>query len=151
MTRSVLQPAPDAPSPVGGEELVLVVDDEPGVRRFVSAALRLAGYAVAAAGSGAEAVAHARAARGRVALLLCDMVMPDAGGRGVAERVRAEAPGVPVLYMSGHHDDTVLDFGIEDGVVHFLAKPFSSAELARKVREALDAGRHSLGGLLGPG
>lgn len=85
-------------------------------------------------------MAQAQRVRGRISLLLTDVVMPASGGRHVAERVRASALAAAVVYMSGHHDDAVLDFGIEDGAARFLAKPFTPAELVRKVREALAAG-----------
>jgi PAS domain S-box-containing protein len=121
-----------------GSEVVLVVEDEPRLRELARDILRRSGYAVVTAGGEDQAVAEVRAAGGRVDLLLTDVVMPGASGRQVAERVRAEAPGARVLYMSGHTDAAVLRHGLEQGAVHFLQKPFTPAALARKVREVLD-------------
>jgi DNA-binding response OmpR family regulator len=65
--------------------------------------------------------------------------MPQMGGRELAERLRAVRPGLDVLFMSGYTDDTVVRLGVREAEVNFLQKPFSPAELARRVRMVLDA------------
>ena len=131
-------PAPVEFRPRGGSEVVLLAEDECGVRDLAAAALRGYGYTVLAAGSADEAVAAAARAGGRVDVLVTDVVMPGGGGVELARRVRAAYPGVRVLFVSGHTDDAVLRHGIEQARVHFLPKPFTPRELAAKVREVLD-------------
>ncbi len=65
-------------------------------------------------------------------------MLPDLGGRALAERLLAVVPGVRVLYLSGYTDDAVVRHGILEDQVHFLSKPFSPAALAQKVPEVLD-------------
>ena len=102
-------PRPAAPR---GRETVLLVEDEPAVRRLAAAVLRRAGYAVLEAGGAAEAAgAHARAA-GAVALLLTDVVMPHQSGRELADRLTRADPGLRVLFMSGYPGDRVGRYGV---------------------------------------
>ena len=126
------------PAP-GGRETVLLVEDEGKVRALAGLALRRAGYAVLEAGGADEAAAVTAAHRGAVDLLLTDVVMPGTGGRALAERMAAAAPGLRVLYMSGYTDDAVVRHGVLHAEVAFLQKPFTVDGLLRKVRGALDA------------
>ena len=90
------------------------------------------------AASAAEAMALATGHQGRLDLLLTDVVMPDMGGRQLAEALKARRPGLKVLFMSGYTDDTVLRDGLASPDQLFLQKPFSVAALGRRVREVLD-------------
>jgi PAS domain S-box-containing protein len=138
-------PADDLRPPSGvprGTERILVVEDDPSVRAVAVSVLSQAGYDVVETGSGRDAlrlVGDGDGTRGRFDLLLTDVVMPEIGGRSLASRVAAVCPGTRVLYMSGHPDRTIAEFGVLDRDVHFLRKPFSVVELAAKVREVLDA------------
>jgi two-component system, cell cycle sensor histidine kinase and response regulator CckA len=76
---------------------------------------------------------------GGVDLLLTDVVMPDIGGRALAERLTALFPHLRVLFMSGYSDEAVVRHGIIRPDTAFIEKPFTQASLARKVREVLDA------------
>jgi CheY-like chemotaxis protein len=127
------------PAAARGTETVLLVEDEPAVRALAARVLRQKGYAVLEAGGGREAVAAARAHRGRVHLLVTDVVMPGQGGRALAEALRADNPELRVLFVSGYTDDAMVRHGILADRVHFLQKPFTPAALAAKVREVLDA------------
>jgi two-component system cell cycle sensor histidine kinase/response regulator CckA len=118
---------------------VLVVEDEPAVRALTCLVLRGYGYSVLEAGGPREAVRVAAGQAGPIELLVTDVVMPGAGGRQLAELLRAGRPGLRVLYLSGYTDDSVVRHGVMREEVHFLQKPFAPAALARKVREALDA------------
>jgi two-component system cell cycle sensor histidine kinase/response regulator CckA len=118
-----------------GTEVVLLVEDDAGVRTLCESVLSSLGYTVIVAAPGeAERTAHAH--RGSIDLLVSDVVMPGMRGPAVAARVQAEAPAMRVLYVSGYSDE-FLDGSLRGAA--FLGKPFTPAELARKVREVLDA------------
>jgi DNA-binding response OmpR family regulator len=80
---------------------------------------------------------------GPIHLLLTDVVMPDFGGRTLAEVVRGQRPGLRVLYMSGYTDDAVVRSGVESSRDWFIQKPFTPLTLARRVREVLDSSADS--------
>jgi CheY-like chemotaxis protein len=124
-----------------GGETILLVEDEEGVRRLARAELEARGYVVLEAANCEEAFARSRWHSGSIHLLLTDVVMPDGSGRYVAERLTAERPAMRVLYMSGYTDSTMLHHGIADSGLPFLQKPFTTAALAQKVREVIDADR----------
>jgi signal transduction histidine kinase len=117
--------------PSKGSEHVLVVDDEPSVRTVVSRTLGRLGYRTAAAGNGDEAL---RMIEGNgFDLVLTDIVMPLMGGRELLRLGRERYPQLPMLLMSGYELEATSD---DEGPL--LKKPFSAAELARAVRDALD-------------
>ena len=133
--------APSAAPPARGTETVLLVEDEPAVRRIARLALESQGYRVLEAESGEDAVGTADTHPGPIHLLVTDVVMPGMGGREVAEAVRRRRPGLPVLFMSGYTDDAVVRHGVSQSADAFLQKPFAPLGLARKVREVLDGAR----------
>ena len=118
---------------------MLLAEDDDAVRRIVGSALRRSGYRVIEARDAAEALAAARAAGAALDLLLTDVEMPGGGGRALAAQLRTERPDLAVLFVSGHTEDTALRQEVERSEFAFLAKPFGPAELARKVRDVLDA------------
>ncbi len=133
------EPAPEPPT--AGSETVLLVEDEEGVRSLAWRALTESGYRVLVAASGAEALALLETRPERVDLLATDVVMPGMSGRELAETLQARRPGLPVLYLSGYTDDSVLRHGVLADEVAFLQKPFSGRALATRVRALLDAVR----------
>jgi len=121
-----------------GTETVLLVEDDAGVRALGRRMLTDFGYSVLEAGDGDEAVRVAAECGRPIRLLITDVVMPGAGGRVVAQRVTAIHPETRVLFVSGYTDDAVVRHGILEEKIQFLAKPFTAAALANKVRDVLD-------------
>lgn len=128
----------DVVTPESGRETVLLVEDEPSLRRLVHETLRLQGYTVLEARHGIEALLTAAKYGGPIHLLLTDVVMPQMNGPEVAAELLIVRPGIKVLYMSGYPDHPVFDQGDMNRETSFLAKPFSPNVLAKKVREILD-------------
>jgi two-component system, cell cycle sensor histidine kinase and response regulator CckA len=129
-----------APPRRGAGEHVLVVEDDRQVRAIVRQMLASRGYEVTTASDGAEAIAAA-GGQGVFDLIVSDLVMPDMGGRELVEKVRVLQPRAAVLYMSGYSDDAVRRRGVLSPGAALLEKPFSTDDLARHVRNALDAER----------
>ncbi len=123
-------PVPEA----RGEEVVLLVEDDPAVRRLARRALERSRYRVVEAEDPAAALSLVGEGT-RFDLLLTDMVMPGMGGRELARRLS----GARVLLMSGYTADVVGGEAEPGEVLQFIEKPFTPAALARKVREVLDA------------
>lgn len=141
-------PARGARAVRGGRETILVVEDEPGVRRLVSDILQRAGHVVRTAADGVEALALLDAERvgpperseSPVALVVSDVVMPEMGGIELCAALRERRPGLPVLLMSGYPASQA---GAPEADVPFLTKPFTPADLLAEVRALLDASRVS--------
>ncbi len=124
--------------PSGGQETVLLVEDEPAVLRFARRVLEGAGYRVLAAASPAEALRLAKEPGAPIDALVTDVIMPDMNGVVLAERVRQHHPRVRCLFMSGYAEEVISRQGTVDPAVQFLPKPFTLQELKRKLRETLD-------------
>jgi two-component system cell cycle sensor histidine kinase/response regulator CckA len=122
-----------------GTETILLVEDESAVRALSRFILQSLGYTVLEAASGSEAIRICKRSRQPIHLLVSDVVMPEMGGRQVAEAVTALLPGIRVLYLSGYTDDAVVRHGVLQADTAFLQKPFSPPALAAKVREVLNA------------
>ena len=116
-----------------------MVEDEDAVRDIASTILTMQGYTVLTASNGADALRLVSEQPGRIALVLTDVVMPDLGGRAMADTILGRFPGIRILYMSGYTDDAVLRHGVESSRRSFIQKPFTRLSLARRVREVLDA------------
>jgi CheY-like chemotaxis protein len=126
---------------VGGNEVILLVEDEEPVRAVVQQFLTRCGYKVLAAGSGPAAIELDQVHRGPIDLLVTDIVLPQMSGCVLGQYLRQSRPGIKVLYMSGHAEQVVLRHGEVDLVDGFLQKPFVLADLARKIRTLLDQPR----------
>ena len=129
---------PAEPCPGGGETLLLV-EDEASVRRASGQFLARSGYVVLEATDGEDALRVSREHPGPVHLMITDVVMPRMGGPRLAERLAEERLDMKVLFVSGYAESTVLNHGKIDVATRFLQKPFSLNDLARKVREVLEA------------
>ena len=117
-------------------ETILVVEDEGGVRRFTSEALRELGYRVLAA-EGASAALRLLDAHPETALLLTDVVMAGVGGLELAEAALRRRPGLPILFTTGYEQRWSTGAGLIGPGKHLIAKPFTVVELGLKVREML--------------
>jgi two-component system cell cycle sensor histidine kinase/response regulator CckA len=132
------RPPPEISKAPKGFETILLVEDEVPVRCLVRLALQTSGYTVLEASHGVEAVRLAEKHPGTIHLLVSDVVMPEMGGRLLAERLATSRPGIKVLFLSGYTDDAVVRHGILEAEMAFLQKPFAPGALAQKVREVLD-------------
>jgi signal transduction histidine kinase len=125
--------------PRGGNELILVVEDEAPLRELVGQCLARCGYRILLAESGAKALELWAAHRDEISLVLTDLVMPDRmNGRQLADRLQAERPELKVLFTSGYSADVVgKDFVLRPGL-NYLQKPFQPQTLGAIVRACLN-------------
>ncbi len=128
--------AQDVPS---GLETVLLVEDEEDVRDLAREILEMSGYTVLEARHGREALAVNDRHAGPIHLLLTDVVMPEMGGRALADHLGPRRPEMRALYMSGYTGDALGRHGVLEANVALLRKPFTPEVLARRVREVLDS------------
>jgi len=129
-------------SPIpGGDERILLVEDNDAVRNSTAKLLASLGYRVETARDGVEALA--RWEQLSVDMVLTDLAMPGIDGAELAERLRGRAPDLAIVFMSGVLDIEELRQQVEQGRARFLQKPVSLRELARVTREVLDAAHAS--------
>lgn len=130
-------PQPTRPAAAPGTGRILLVEDEPSVRRTMAMSLRKQGYTVVDAADGDEALAHLDAPDEPFDLLCTDGIMPGAPVRAVLARYRSQHAHGRVLICSGYLEEELIRRDIASGGAAFLAKPFSGAELADKVAAVL--------------
>ncbi len=128
-----------------GKEIVLLAEDEDMVRFISAQALRQQGYTVFEADNGVEALKMLDSYSIKLDILVTDVIMPQMGGKELAERILLKHPELKVLYTSGYTDDAIDHQGILDLGVAFLQKPFTPFALAQKVRALLDSTRAESG------
>ena len=122
---------------LSGTETVLVVEDEEKLRQLIRTILAQRGYRVLDAPGPTEAIQLSREHHGTIHLLLTDVIMLDGGAKTAVAGLTAQRPGIKILYMSAHAEDIIAHHGVLDEGKHFIAKPFSSNDLLRKVREII--------------
>ena len=120
-----------------GGETLLVVEDDDAIRSLMQRALRRDGYTVLEAADGQIALELASTYLKPIHLLLTDVVMPNLGGRELAERLMEQRPAMKTVYMSGYTDDVVLRRGLLEAGVAFIQKPFAPTALLAKLRAVL--------------
>jgi PAS domain S-box-containing protein len=140
------EPPPTVPGSWSGT--VLLVDDEPAVRRTTRRLLERAGFTVLEAANGEEALRTARAHPGPLSLVVTDVVMPQMGGPVLAAQLARERPDTPVLYVSGYSRENAFPGGSAAAQGRFLHKPFTVEGLMEAVEGLLGRGP---GGPGGPG
>ncbi len=127
-------------APEKGQEMVLLVEDEPMMLELSRTMLQKLGYRVLAAATPAAAIALADRYAGQIDLLFTDVVMPSMSGDDLAARLVESYPRLKCLFASGHFTHGLARGGAINEGVHFLQKPFSLADLAAKLREVLEPG-----------
>jgi signal transduction histidine kinase len=135
-----VEPGQDAAATAcGGQETILLCEDDERIREHLSATLARHGYEVLVAGDGETAEAMAEKFGGRIDLLLTDVVMPGTSGPALASTLRRLRPGIRVLFVSGYTADALNRSGLDAQDEIFLAKPFRPSDVVCKVREVLDS------------
>ncbi len=118
-----------------GQEVIMVVEDDPLILELACNVLTGLGYECLPANKPSEALYIAETHAGPIDLLLTDVVMPEMNGRELSKRFLSLHPGSKCLFMSGYDSDVVAHRGILDQEINFIQKPFSINELANKLRE----------------
>jgi PAS domain S-box-containing protein len=128
------------PTPPGGSETILLVEDDASVRKLTRKLLERSGYTLLEAANGPEAVKVWSENSKSVALLLTDLMMPGGiGGQELARQLQAENPALKVVFVSGYSADNAgKEFSLRTGEI-FLQKPFATEQLLEKIRQLLDA------------
>ncbi len=127
-----------SPEP-GGHETILLVEDEPSILNMAKSMLESFGYRVLSASTPAGAIHLANAHGAEIDLLIVDVIMPEMNGPDLAKQVVSFYPDMVCLFMSGYPGDVIAHHGVLDEGVNIIKKPFSTQDLAAKVREVLDA------------
>jgi two-component system cell cycle sensor histidine kinase/response regulator CckA len=120
-----------------GQETILLVEDEATLLEITKRMLEKRGYKVLTAATPGQAIQIAREQRGRIDLLITDVVMPEMNGRDLAKNFLSLYPEAKRLFMSGYTADVIAHQGILDPGVFFIQKPFSAQDLAAMVRKVL--------------
>jgi DNA-binding NtrC family response regulator len=124
--------------PSGGTETVLLVDDEEFVRDLGKMILERSGYTVLTAANGKEALDVYNKERGRISLVILDLIMPEMGGRQCLEEILKIDPGAPVLIASGFAPNGQTAETLETGARGFVGKPYDMRQMLHAIRGALD-------------
>ncbi|MDZ4865201.1 MAG: PAS domain S-box protein [Gemmatimonadota bacterium] len=133
-----------APPPTGlrgGQECILLVEDEEGLRRVAQRALEKVGYRVITVADGLEALEAYHLHRDEVDLIITDVVMPKLGGIALYRTLRQEGMPVRFLFTSGYAAHEILRGDLAEGELQLLQKPWTLADLTHRVRDVLDAAR----------
>ncbi len=127
-----------ASAPDGGRATLLLVEDEPALRRLAVMMLEEEGYTVLQAGNGLDALTVAERHRGPLDLLITDVVMPKLSGPELAQQLRGLRPELEVLFMSGYNDSRLVHRGVVEAKANLLGKPFTPADLITRVAELVE-------------
>jgi PAS domain S-box-containing protein len=138
-TATVTDPS-DMPT---GSESILIVEDDPAVRRLAVVILRNCGYKIQESNNAFEALEVIRR-NPNFDLVLSDVIMPQMSGKELSDRLKGQCSETKILLMSGYTDDALAHHGVLDEGLLFVEKPFSPAKLARKVRAVLDSPRGAI-------
>ncbi len=121
----------------GGDETILVVEDDPYLRLIVEKILRSRGYNVLIADGGPRALQLAESAKGPIDLLVTDVIMPGMNGKELAETLARKFANLKIIFTSGYSENIIVNHGILDAGVNYLQKPVSENILLQKIRMVL--------------
>jgi len=127
-----------SPSQSSRKATILVVEDEPGVRGFTTLALSQSGHTVLAAATGSEAVRLFRQRADQIDCVVCDVTMPEMNGWETLTALRELKQGIPVILVSGHPEEQVMNEGVAERPQYFLQKPYSKRALGEAVQRVLN-------------
>ncbi|MBN1868105.1 PAS domain-containing protein [Candidatus Sumerlaeota bacterium] len=130
----------ETPLVVSDSGTILLVEDDEMVRGLTAKMLESIGYTVRVAGDAHEALSFCEEHDVPIDLLLTDVVMPGMKGDELSNRAIAVRPELPVLFMSGHTSEMIVNHGVLEENLHFIQKPFTLRDLAHKIREAIRGG-----------
>ncbi|NTW00017.1 MAG: PAS domain S-box protein [Oscillochloris sp.] len=131
------RPAQESALIRGASQLILVVEDEPGLRDLLKLLIADLGYCAHAAANGGAALILIEEEGMQPDLLITDMTMPSMSGQMLVERLRRTLPFLPVIYMSGYTSDTMVQHKGPEAGANYLQKPFSKADLAAAINVTL--------------
>ncbi|MBI5635003.1 MAG: response regulator [Nitrospirae bacterium] len=124
--------------PKGGNETILVAEDDETLRKLTETVLSQFGYAVILAEDGDDAIEKFKTHNDVIRLVILDMIMPGKSGREAYDSMKVLKPDIRALFASGYTADIIQKRGMIDPQVDFVTKPLSPIDLLRKVREILD-------------
>ena len=125
------------PKEVGGDETILLVEDEKGILKLTTMMLERLGYKVIHASSPVEAIRMGESYPDEIQVLMTDVVMPEMSGRDVAARLLQTYPALKCLFMSGYTGNVIAHHGVLDKGIYFIGKPFSNRILLQKYAKSL--------------
>jgi len=126
-----------------GQETILLVEDEHMVRSLLRETLEACGYDVIEAAEGYSAISIVESSPKKIDLLITDVVMPQMGGRELAEKLGKLLPDLTVLFISGYTDDALVRESVHDADFNFIQKPFTLERITQYVRTLLDASKRN--------
>ncbi len=126
-----------AASVLHGNETILIVDDNTSIRQLIVDMLKPLGYKCLQAGSGQDAIELLSEYGSEVHLLLTDVVMPGISGRELSTVVRKERPEMKVIFMSGYTENIIVNHGVLEQGINYIAKPITPSVLTQKIRRVL--------------
>ncbi|HEX2966160.1 MAG TPA: response regulator, partial [Syntrophorhabdaceae bacterium] len=127
--------------PRGGNEMVLLAEDDIGTRGIIKTLLQEYGYNVIEAVDGEDAVEKYHECSERISLLIVDVIMPKKNGKAVFDEIRKDHPDVRALFVSGYTADIIHKRGLIEPDLHFMEKPIIANQFLTKVRSLLDMNR----------
>lgn len=122
---------------VGGQETILLVEDEPAILRMTKLMLQRSGYTVISSTTPSHAIRLAEEYSGEIQVVLTDVVMPEMNGKDMVNELISHYPDIKRIFMSGYTADIIADQGKLDIGEYFIQKPFTNRDLNAKIRQAL--------------
>ncbi len=119
------------------KETILLVEDNSSARNFTKSMLEVLGYCVIEAVNGEDALKKFHANKDIIQLVILDVIMPDGSSKPVYDKMLTIRSDIKAIFISGYTEDILKETGMIAEGLHFLTKPFQTAELASKVREVL--------------